>query len=156
MPNKYRIGIDFHGVINAHPDFFREFIDSALSENIEIYIISGGPYDTICDYLKTHNIAYSKLWCIYDYYATKGEVSYYPDGSFHVDDNLWNDAKAEYCRKNNICVHIDDSSIYGRNFATPYCLFDEKRCTCQYAGTEIMLDNPTQALKHLLKICNND
>ena len=48
------------------------------------------------------------------------------DGGFHVDDILWDSAKANYCKVKKIDLHIDDSPIYQRYFSTPYCLFDGK------------------------------
>ncbi|HBO50024.1 MAG TPA: hypothetical protein DD619_04485, partial [Alphaproteobacteria bacterium] len=116
---KSKIGVDFHGVINTRPDFFREFCREALKIGMEVYIISGGPRETILAYLNQYRISYTKLWCIYDYYEQRHQVEFYDDGSFHVADELWNKAKAEYCKEQNICVHIDDSAIYGREFATP-------------------------------------
>lgn len=124
-----KIGIDFHGVLNTNPLFFQKFCDMAISKNIEIHIISGGPRETIEKFSVIHQIKYSKLWCIFDHFEAKNEVEFLPDGSFHVEDELWNSAKAEYCRKNEISVQIDDSIIYGRYFITPYCLYNEKTKT---------------------------
>lgn len=119
-----KIGVDFHGVINTDPRFFKEFIDIALTTGFETHIISGGPKDDIEKFLALHKIRYTSLWCIFDYFDDKQEVEFLPDGSFHVDDVAWNSAKGEYCRRNEICVHIDDSLIYGKYFSTPYCLYN--------------------------------
>lgn len=150
---KCKIGIDFHGVINTRPLFFRLFCQTALNKNMDVYIISGGPYETINTYLKQYKIPYTKLWCIYDYYEKKGQITYFADGSFRVADELWNKAKAEYCRRENICVHIDDSTIYGQTFATPYCLYDDKENICEINGHKIILDNPEDALQQIMKYC---
>ena len=125
-----KIGIDFHGVINSNPSFFKIFIDMAISRHIEIHIISGGPKDIIEKYLKEYDINYTKLWCIYDYYEHSNQVDFFADGSFHIEDKLWNKAKAKYCEEENICLHIDDSKIYKRSFQTPYCLYDERNKIC--------------------------
>ena len=150
---KTKIGVDFHGVINAKPDFFREFCREALKIGLEVYIISGGPRETILSYLNQYQIPYTKLWCIFDYYEQRHQVEFYDDGSFHVDDELWNKAKAEYCKEHNICIHIDDSVIYGREFATPYCRYDEKANSCVLNGQQIYLANPAQALSQILALC---
>ncbi len=150
---KTKIGVDFHGVINAKPDFFREFCREALKFGLEVYIISGGPRETILAYLNQYQIPYTKLWCIFDYYEQRHQVEFYDDGSFHVDDELWNKAKAEYCKEHNICIHIDDSVIYGREFATPYCRYDEKANSCVLNGQQIYLANPAQALSQILALC---
>lgn len=150
---KSKIGVDFHGVINTRPDFFREFCREALKIGLEVYIISGGPRETILAYLNQYRIPYTKLWCIYDYYEQRHQVEFYDDGSFHVADELWNKAKAEYCKEQNICVHIDDSAIYGREFATPYCRYDEQANSCVLNGHKIPLENLEQALQQILVLC---
>ncbi len=121
-----KIGIDFHGVFNSNTQFFKDFCAYAAEHGFEIHIISGGPKETIEKFLTLHKIQYTAVWCIFDYFDAKSEVEFLPDGSFHVDDEKWDSAKAEYCRRNDICVQIDDSTIYGRYFTTPYCLYDEK------------------------------
>ena len=42
--SKYKIGIDFHGVITASPAFFRDFTALAFDRDYEVFVISGGPY----------------------------------------------------------------------------------------------------------------
>ena len=150
---KPKIGVDFHGVINTKPDFFREFCREALKIGLEVYIISGGPRETILAYLNQYQIPYTKLWCIFDYYEQRHQVEFYDDGSFRIDDELWNKAKAEYCKEQNICIHIDDSAIYGREFVTPYCRYDEKANSCVLNGQQIYLANPAQALSQILALC---
>lgn len=150
---KPKIGVDFHGVINTKPDFFREFCRAALKIGLEVYIISGGPRETILAYLNQYQIPYTKLWCIFDYYEQRHQVEFYDDGSFRIDDELWNKAKAEYCKEHNICIHIDDSVIYGREFATPYCRYDEQSNSCVLNGQQIYLANPAQALSQILALC---
>lgn len=150
---KPKIGVDFHGVINTKPDFFREFCREALKIGMEVYIISGGPRETILAYLNQYQIPYTKLWCIFDYYEQRHQVEFYDDGSFRIDDELWNKAKAEYCKEQNICIHIDDSAIYGREFVTPYCRYDEKANSCVLNGQQIYLANPAQALLQILALC---
>lgn len=152
---KTKIGIDFHGVINVKPDFFRLFLLEALKNNLEVYIISGGPRETILSYLNQYQIPYTKLWCIYDYYENRHQIAFFDDGSFKVDDNLWNKAKAEYCQRENICVHIDDSPVYGKKFVTPYCLYDEKNNCCYIDKNKIQLNQPHQALQQILAFCKH-
>ncbi|MEE6206672.1 MAG: hypothetical protein VZR95_01290 [Alphaproteobacteria bacterium] len=119
-----KIGIDFHGVINTDPEFFQKLSQELLRRRIEIHIISGGPEEYIKNYLHDNNIFYSQIWCIYSYYENKGQITVCEDGSFYMDDELWNKAKADYCCRHKIGLHIDDSSVYGRYFTTPYCLYN--------------------------------
>lgn len=119
-----KVGIDFHGVLNTNPHFFKEFFDILYSKDCSVYVISGGPRRMIEDFLNNHDLSYAKIWCIFDYFDARQEVKFLADGSFYVDDEAWNAAKANYCRQNNIDVQIDDSSIYGKYFTTPYCLYN--------------------------------
>lgn len=130
MAKRIKIGIDYHGVITANPEFFRDFNRLAIEKGCEIYVLSGGSGADIKKFLQSHEIAYSTVWSMLDYFANQNMVSYLPDGSFQVQDDLWNDAKAKYCLDNGIDFHIDDSALYGQTFETPFCLYDERNKTC--------------------------
>jgi hypothetical protein len=119
-----------------------------------VHIISGGPYEVISRYLAERQIKYSRLWCIYDYFAQRKELKILPDGSFRVDDELWNNAKAEYCQRENICFHIDDSTFYGRNFKIPYCLYDNQYKICRLNSREIdFTHSPQRIFREISQIC---
>lgn len=134
---KKKIGIDFHGVINTDPVFFQKLAQELLRRHIEVHIISGGPEDYIKNYLQDNGILYSQIWCIYSYYENKGQITIYEDGSFYMDDEIWNKAKADYCRRHKIGLHIDDSLIYGKYFTTPYCLYNGNTKTGQILDCQI-------------------
>ncbi len=144
MENK--IGIDFHGVISSLPDAFAEFCREIRKCGIKVYVISGGPKKDIVKYLHQHHIEYDYVWAILDHCDEQGQVSYFDDGSFQVPTELWNRAKAEYCAKEKIEFHIDDSSIYGKYFVTPYCKYDIHNDVCEL-GSDLQIDfkNPTKA-----------
>lgn len=125
-----KIGIDYHGVITDNPSFFRDFNALALQKGCLIYVLSGGRKSEIETYLKKHNIPYSEIFSILDFYDTQNQVSYLPDGSFKIDDALWNKAKADFCLQNGIAFHIDDSSLYGETFQTPFCLYNQRFKSC--------------------------
>lgn len=125
-----KIGLDFHGVINTNPSYFKDFTEYAERHGHQIYIITGGPAKAIESFLKAWGIKYTGLFTILDHYAALGKVTFYPDGNFKMDDKLWNTAKAKFCRKHHIDIHVDDSTVYGLSFSTPYCLYDEASRAC--------------------------
>jgi hypothetical protein len=43
-----------------------------------------------------------------------------------IDKELWDKTKAEYCQKEGIHFHLDDSDIYGEHFTTPYAKISVK------------------------------
>lgn len=152
--NNKKIGLDFHGVINTNPEFFRDFADAAIKQNVEVHIISGGPYEYIEKYLHDHNIPYSKIWCIFDFYNHKNKVEFLPDGSFHVDDELWNSSKAQYCKDEGIDIHIDDSQVYGKYFHSGYCRYEAAKKLCIYKNINIsFVASPDVVLQQILSLC---
>lgn len=121
-----KIGIDFHGVVSKAPDLFKQLAVKAIEQGSEVYIISGGPRAYIETYLNRLEFPYHKLWCIIDEPEVNEKTQFFADGSFRVNDELWDGAKAKYCRAENIDLQIDDSVVYGKYFVTPYCRFDAK------------------------------
>lgn len=127
---RLKIGLDFHGVITEEPAYFKEFTDAAVARGHQIYIITGGPEEAVQKFLQSWEICCYKLFTILDYYAKRDMVTYDQDGNFKVDDDLWNTAKAKFCRQYQIDIHIDNSALYGKYFTTPYCLYDPDSRTC--------------------------
>jgi hypothetical protein len=125
-----KIGMDYHGVITANPSFFAQFNKKALEKGCFIYILSGGSKKDIEPFLLSHRISYSTLWSLPDYFKTQHNITFFQNGTFKVDDLLWNKAKAQYCRENEIDFFIDDSMLYGHYFTTLFCLYDHKAARC--------------------------
>lgn len=125
-----KIGLDYHGVINTDIAYFKQFCTEAIKRGHEIHILSGGPEQKIIHHLQETGIHYTKVFTIFDFYNEKGLACRLPNGDFYVDENLWNETKAEYCRQNKINVQIDDSPVYGKYFTTPYCLYSHQKKNC--------------------------
>ncbi len=127
---RLKIGLDFHGVITSNPAFFKDFTALALSRGHEIHILTGGPYDKVKAQLAEWQIPWTELYAILDYYEKKGEVKFFANGEFKVDDVLWDIAKAKYCVDHQIDFHIDDSKQYAKWFVTPFCYYNKERQNC--------------------------
>jgi len=69
-------------------------------------------------------LKYTKIFSITDYHKqintpTKG---FHPKFGFAlIEDELWDKTKADYCRRENIDFHIDDTLAYNDYFTTPFC-----------------------------------
>jgi hypothetical protein len=117
-----KIALDIHGVCDANPEFFVELSKLFIQAGHEIIIITGmmeshGAIDEI----EKLGIYYTKFYSIADYHKKKGTELWYDDkGNPWIDDDTWNQTKAEICEKEKIDFHIDDSPIYGEYFKTPY------------------------------------
>lgn len=153
---KNKIGIDFHGVIDAQPELFATFCREIRKRGILVYIISGGPERDVARCLEEHRIEYDGLWAIYDYYEAQGKVIQFDDGGFQVPTELWNKAKAEFCIREGIDFHIDDSSVYGQYFVTPYCHYDMGEDVCAlHDGVKVDFKKPSEAARLVAEYIQN-
>lgn len=125
--NKQSIGIDIHGVIDSLPGFFAFLTDAFIKNGGDVHVITGGTFDDdLKNKLKELNIKYTHTFSVYDYLIeskspTFGEIVF-PDGTIQkkFNDLAWDSAKAEYCKRNNISLHLDDTLIYNEHFTTPF------------------------------------
>lgn len=129
--NQIKIGLDFHGVITKHPQYFSKFSQAVKEHGYELHVITGGPREAVEDYLQKHHIFYTTVFAILDFYDAKGEVEHFSNGEFKVPKQLWDSAKAEYCITKGINIHIDDSSQYAKWFTTPFCHYDALTQKCR-------------------------
>lgn len=152
-----KIGIDYHGVIDAQPELFAAFCREIRKEGVMVYIVSGGPEQDVARCLAAHGVEYDGLWAMYDYYEKKGVLERYDDGSFHVPTELWNKAKAEYCAHEGINFHIDDSPVYGKYFASAYCQYDMANEVCALGdGVEIDFKKTDEAVRQVVALLRNN
>ena len=117
-----RLGIDIHGVADTFPDFFSKLSRELVENGHEVHIITGAEHTRSLEhYLKNQlGLAWTHLFSVTTYHKRKGTQVTYIDGNPYMDNKLWNRSKAEYCRRNGIQMHVDDSDIYGKYFTTPY------------------------------------
>ncbi len=135
-----RIGLDYHGVINSDMPYFKCFCQQAIARGHKIHILSGGPEEKILNKLNEEGFEFTKVFAIFDYYNEKGLACRLPNGEFYVNDQLWNETKAHYCRQHKIDIQIDDSPVYGKYFTTPYCLYDHKQKNCRLIWDKKTID----------------
>lgn len=140
MTKRLKIGIDYHGVITQNPAFFQELTALAVKENHTIIVLSGAKAQDVETYLLRNNISYSAVFSLLDYFEARELATFYEDGSFFVPSILWDRAKADYCLKNGVDLHIDDSMLYGTYFQTPFCLYSKKGERCTFIKKNVVLD----------------
>jgi len=129
MNSTPKIGLDFHGVINYMPEFFAFFTKAIIEAGGEIHIITGGLFPEEMDLLKKHDIKYTKIFSIREYHREIGTPTFenHPVHGFPmVSDEEWDKTKGEYCAREGIDFHIDDTIQYEKNFKTPFCMFHKK------------------------------
>ena len=126
-----KIGIDVHGVITKHPKFFSELTHLIKQDEGEVHILTGSSFNPNTKYgrkaldeLKNCGIYYTHLFSIIDHHEDIGtEVVYEDSENPWIDGELWDKAKAEYCKENRIDIMFDDTQEYGKYFSTPFVCF---------------------------------
>lgn len=124
---KFKLGLDLHGVIDKTPKFF-SLISKLLIENgHEVHIMTGEHSgENLEKQLNDCNIDYTHLFSIADYHKENGAaINYDSDGNPWMDSKLWDKSKAEYAEKNELNLVIDDTARYGAYFKSlPFMAVD--------------------------------
>ena len=124
---KIKIGIDIHGVIDTNLNFFKVLTKLLVDNGHEVHIITGAKIGNEMPFLKKHKIFYTHLFSITDHHIKNGtKIVWDKKDKPHLDTYLWDKTKAEYCKKQKIDIHFDDSDIYKHFFKTPYARFYSK------------------------------
>ena len=124
-----KLGFDIHGVIDTNPQYFAGLLRKYRSEGFEIHIITGTRKIEMDRKLADWGIKYDHYFGIADWCMENSPtVRIDADGNIFDDDDVWDNAKAEYCKREGIDVHVDDSTVYYssfQNIATRFVLFDK-------------------------------
>lgn len=116
-----KVGIDIHGVIDSDPDLWAEFTRCIINSGNEVHIITGPPIEWVKPDLIKWGIDYTHLFSIIDYHESIGtRIEWKDSKNPWMEPVLWNPTKADYCRREGISIHIDDSPTYAQYFDTPY------------------------------------
>ena len=109
------VGIDIHGVIDAHPKFFARFTKRLQEQGHRVFIITGGQgRPELFEQLTEYDIHYDEFFSITDYHLNNGtEVTFADPLNPWMDAEVWNRTKGDYCRENKIDILIDDTKEYG-------------------------------------------
>lgn len=120
-----KLGLDYHGVLDHKPQLFSELTNLLVSSGCEVHIITG-EMDTpkLRQSLEALGIHYTHVFSISSYHKSIGTNMWFkdPDNPF-IDQETWDKTKAEYCQRESIDLHIDDSRKYGKYFTTPFLLY---------------------------------
>ena len=91
---------------------------------MEIHIITGGTTDKDKQLLKDYHIQYTHFFSITDYHTSIETPTHGTHPKYHfpmISDEDWDKTKADYCRREGIDLHIDDTLLYNEYFTTPFC-----------------------------------
>lgn len=138
-----KIGIDVHGVADANPHLFSELSRMLVENGHEVHVLTGAEYTEALEH-EIRNIlglSFTHFFSTTSHHKKIGTEITYIDGNPYMDNKIWNRAKAEYCRKHGIQLHIDDSDVYGKYFTTPYAKFEQKRSEDGDSTSKFSTDN---------------
>jgi len=122
----FRISIDVHGVIDSMPKEFKFLTNAIISAGGDVHILTGASWTPEFEaQLKSYGVKWTHQFSVYDHLLKTakvvGEIQF-PDGVVQkkFEDGVWDNVKGDYCRDNNISLHIDDTLIYNDFFTTPF------------------------------------
>ena len=118
LQRKLKVGLDIHGVIDAHPVFFSKLTQSLIEKGHQVYIITGARItDDLIWKLTELGIVWSSLYSITDYNINRGERVHFADPSNPwMDSTTWDSTKAKICYDLKVDIHVDDTLRYGEWF----------------------------------------
>jgi len=121
---KFKLGIDWHGVLDAIPDEIAFLSKAVCQAGGEVHIITGMFWTKECEEkLKEYGVEWTHKFSVIEYHIEQKT----PQCGWHekfnmpaIPDDPWDRTKADYCKKHNISLHLDDTLIYGDYFSTPF------------------------------------
>ena len=121
---KHKIGLDIHGVVDAHQDFFKMLSQVFVDAGHEVHIITGiSETPEVIKELEEYGIKWTHFFSITDHHVEVGTpIKYDGMNRPHMDPLLWDKTKGQYCEKHGITLHFDDSQNYQNHFTTPYLM----------------------------------
>lgn len=118
---KMKIGLDIHHCIDYDTVFFSELSRTLIANGHEVHITTGSMItDKLKEELVSYGMKWTNLWSISDYYKSKPGIEMWYDekGRPWVDDELWDMAKGDYAKLNNLDLTLDDTERYKKYFST--------------------------------------
>jgi hypothetical protein len=113
-----KISIDIHGTIDAKPEFFAKYTQRAIKNGHDVYICTGAMKTAeVVTQLMDLGIVWNYFFSISDYLIKEVKHVEFEDANNHwFDDEDWNRAKADFCEREGIEIHFDDSEVYEKYF----------------------------------------
>ena len=110
-----KVGFDIHGVLDLYPVIFKDMTRRLRHHGIEIHVITGQEESSVVEELKAIGIYYDKIFSVVDYHKNIGTKMWLgPKGTWFCDPKLWDATKGEYCAREGIDIHFDDTLEYGK------------------------------------------
>ena len=110
------IGVDVHGVADAHPVLFRGLAEKWIAAGHEVHIVTGESWDTAEDRVRELKIPYTHYFSVVDEHVKRGTYVWHTDTGPWMDGALWDSTKGLYARQAHLDIHFDDTVRYALHF----------------------------------------
>ena len=136
-----KIALDIHGVIDTNPEFFSQLTNLFMFTNVEcawqkdykekeVHILTGSRLTDgkIPELLRSYGIYYTHIFSIADYLKEHGKKELpqsTPENPWFCKEE-WDMVKADYCRRHEIDLCLDDCDAYFEHFTTPIARYYSK------------------------------
>lgn len=125
MNQTFKLGIDWHGVLDAIPEHIVFLANAVVAAGGEVHILTGMEWTEKCEeQLKEWGCNYTHHLSIFDYHH---KIMKTPVVGWHetfnipkIDNEAWDRTKGDYCREHQISLHLDDTLEYEQYFTTGF------------------------------------
>jgi len=126
---RIKMGIDIRQMGAVKESFFSELSRLLVKSGHEVHLLIEEEFTPALEkYLRDDlRLSWTHLFSVPTYQKARGVNITYIQGFPYMDEEIWNRTKAEYCREQNLDLHIDHSDVYARHFTTAYARFYERR-----------------------------
>lgn len=128
---KLKFGFDFHGVLDTG-EVWKLISELLINNGHEVHLITGSMWgDKFRKELKNAGIVeginFTKFFSVSDFLIEEGcNATFDVNGNPYFPNRLWNRVKGDYCKRENIDMHFDDSTEYHKYFSTPNAIIKSK------------------------------
>ena len=112
-----KVGLDFHGVCDLYPVDIARMSERLKDAGHDIIIITGQEISKIVPKILglPALIKFDEIFSIVDYHKNLNTKMWLDDkGTWWMDEALWVRTKGDYCNREKIDVHFDDTIEFGR------------------------------------------
>lgn len=127
MNKVFKIGLDWHGVIDAIPELWSFLTKCIVDNGGEVHIITGMSWNEECEkQLSEWDIKWTHHFSILDHHLSikTPVIGWHEKFNIpRINDITWDKTKGEYAQKHQLDLHIDDTLQYNDYFTTPFARF---------------------------------
>ena len=117
MKQKFKLGLDFHGVITRFPIELATLAELIVSNGGEVHVITGSEDDEVLMAQLRKNgfepkVHFTHIFSVTSHLIDNGHTPERDkNGEPFFNEASWDVSKSQYCSQVGITLHVDDSPI---------------------------------------------